>query len=185
MLLAGLVATAVAQRVDDFKVGDWAQIWGGGDYWSTVTVATPLNAGSYYVNKGGSTLPPDPRYLRHYQPTAEELRVANETAAAKNRQPKGDTLGAKFGTREPPLRARIARVRPMRPRPNNTSTAIMRVSSLRLYLSGESDVVIQIGSARASITIAIPWQPVSTPRRRSTTFAAATLRTNAGCKPPC
>lgn len=152
MLWAGLMASALAQNVRDFKVGDWAQIWMGGDYWFTVTIATPLNAGSYYVNKGELVLPvnADPHYIRHYQPTAEELRVANETAAAKNAQPKTGVYGAKYGTREPATCAN-------RKSPINAATARQYffcdyegVKS-RDYIYLASDVAIQVGSPRAFI----------------------------------
>lgn len=150
MLLAALaVVNAVAQNVNDFRVGDWAQMMMG-NQWYTVTIATPLNSGSYYVNKGGLALPvnADPRYLRHYQPTAEELRIANETTAAANKRPKGDTLGAKYGTREPAAC-------PNRKGPINAATARQYFfcdyegvkSRDNIYLA--SDVVIQVGSARA------------------------------------
>ena len=146
-LLAGLVQNASAWAVNDFKVGDWAQIKMGYT-WFTVTIATPLNAGSYYVNQGPLALPvnADPNYLRHYQPTAEELKVAAETANALNNRPKGE-IGAKFGTREPATCAN-------RKGPINAATAKQYFacdnegifSRDTMYLT--SDVLIQVGNAR-------------------------------------
>jgi hypothetical protein len=148
MLLAGSALNAFAQNVNDFKVGDWAQINMGGE-WFTVTIATPLESGSYYVNKGKLALPvnADPRSLRHYQPTAEELRVANETALASQNRPKGNTVGAKFGTREPAACAN-------RKGSINAATAKQYFSCdsegvfARDNLFLVSDVVVQVGSAR-------------------------------------
>jgi hypothetical protein len=147
-MLAGLSLNAVAQNVRDFKVGDFAQIMTGAQ-WETVTIATPLNAGSYYVNKGKLALPvnADPHYLRHYQPTAEEQRVANETALAMQNRPKGNTTGAKFGTREPAACAN-------RKGPINATTAKQYFSCdsegvfSRDYLYLVSDVVVQVGASR-------------------------------------
>ncbi|HEY1757120.1 MAG TPA: hypothetical protein VGG72_17225 [Bryobacteraceae bacterium] len=101
MLLVGWMS-AFAQGVTDFKVGDWAQMNMGGK-WFTVTIAGPLNAGAYTVNQGKLVLYAlaNAESLRHYQPTAEELHLANETTQATPNRPKGDTVGAKFGTREP------------------------------------------------------------------------------------
>src|ERR1700722_5075699 len=102
VLITAVMQNASAQVATDFKVGDWAQMRMGSN-WYAVTIGTPLNAGSYYVNQGPLALPvnADPNYLRHYQPTAEELKVAKETADAMNNRPKGNGVGAKFGTREP------------------------------------------------------------------------------------
>jgi hypothetical protein len=147
MLLAGGLS-ALAQSVTDFKVGDWAQMSMGGK-WFTVTIAGPLNAGAYPVNQGKLVLYAlaNAQSLRHYQPTAEELGVANETAQATQNRPKGDTVGAKFGTREPSTCAN-------RKGPINVANARQYFHCdnegvfTRDHLYLVTDVVIQVGSAR-------------------------------------
>ncbi len=141
-----LLVSAFAQSVTDFKVGDWAQMSMGGK-WFTVTIAGPLNAGAYPVNQDKLVLYALANQLRHYQPTAEELRLANETTQATQNRPKGNTVGAKFGTREPSTCA--SRKGPINV-PNATQYFHCDNEGVfsRDYVYLVSDVVIQVGSPR-------------------------------------
>jgi hypothetical protein len=146
--VGGTIGAKVSGSVNDFKVGDWAQMNSGGQ-WIAVTIAKPLDSGSYYVNRGASVVPvnADASDIRHYTPTPEELKVTAETAAAKSKLPHGDTLGAKFGTREPA-------VCPNRKGSINAATAKQYFACdsegvlFRDTLFLVNNLVVQVGSAR-------------------------------------
>lgn len=149
MITSGGLRSAFAQGLNDFKVGDWAQVQMGNE-WYTVTIAKPLDSGAYYVNKGAQVMAvnADAQHIRHYQPNAEELRVQSETDQAMKNRPKGDSLGAQFGTREPAVCAN-------RKGPINAATAKQYLIcdsegvKFRDTLFLVSNVVVQVGSPRA------------------------------------
>ncbi len=147
-LLAGLLPSALAQAVNDFKVGDWAQINYAGQ-WRTVTIATPLDSGGYKVNYGASVMPvnANPNEIRHYTPTAAESQAALDIFGPSKKSSQGDTLGGKFGTREP---AKCAN----RQGPINAATAKQYFicdsegELFRNTLFLVSDVTVQVASPR-------------------------------------
>jgi hypothetical protein len=77
------VALAAA---DDFKVGDWAQVFHDGQ-WIAVTIASPLDSGEYKVNFLLTVIPvkANSSEIRHYTPTAAERQAAIDLRLARER----------------------------------------------------------------------------------------------------
>jgi hypothetical protein len=181
--VGGTIGAKFSGSVNDFEVGDWAQMNSGGQ-WIAVTIARPLDSGSYYVNRGASVVPvnADASGIRHYTPTPEEVKVAAETAAAKSKLPHGDTPGARFGTREPA-------VCPSRKGPINAATATIPCDSegvlFRDTLFLVNNVIVQVGSARPFNYSLDSSSPGIDTRERSMTFAAATTVTSVAHNLPC
>ena len=105
VLLTSLLFTGVVHSVQaqPFRVGDYVEA-NYGNQWIPCRVITPLQNNAYGVSCGIYDLTPMavPQSIRARTPTAEDKRVEAETAAALARQPRpGNSLGAKYGTREP------------------------------------------------------------------------------------
>ena len=105
VLLTAVLLTALVQSVQaqPFKVGDYVDSQFGGK-WIPCTVSRPLQGNGYGVSCGANDyrVAASPQNIRARAATAEDKRVEAETAAALARQPRpGNSLGAKYGTREP------------------------------------------------------------------------------------
>jgi hypothetical protein len=101
LLFTGVVHSLQAQT---FKVGDYVDVLPGGSIWEHCMVTRPLDRVSTYGVSCGATdynIGTSPREIRASAATAEDKRVEAETAAALARQPKGNSVGAPYGTRDP------------------------------------------------------------------------------------
>ena len=85
-----------------FKPGDSVEILSASK-WIPCTVASPLYAGGYDVHCGPLDLraKADAQHIRAHTPTAAEKSTQDETKAALANRPKGNGIGAQYGTREP------------------------------------------------------------------------------------
>jgi hypothetical protein len=107
VLLTSLLFTGVVHSVQaqTFKVGDYVDVNTGGA-WAPCTVSQTVlysgKVGGYMAfcgpNEVGTFALTD---VRARAATAEDKRVEAETAAALARQPKGNSVGAQYGTRDP------------------------------------------------------------------------------------
>jgi hypothetical protein len=98
--LAGAVQPAQAQP---FRVGDYVDFQSGGT-WTPCMVTKPLQNNGYGVSCGVTdyTTVADPQYIRSRVATADDQRIAAETATALARLPRpGNGPGAAYNTREP------------------------------------------------------------------------------------
>ena len=113
IILAGFVhagAALAADPVNDFKVGDWAQVLHDGQ-WTAVTIASPLDSGEYKVNFLLTVIPvkANPAEIRHYTPTAADrqavidLRVANERLEASAAEIEKFLAAQETGETKPPV----------------------------------------------------------------------------------
>ena len=130
------------------KVGDCIQ-FSYANGWETGTIAKPAVAGAYQVNWGAIVVPAsaNPKYIRACP--ARTLAPGSDAATqeALARLPRGNGLGAQYGTRNPATCA-------------NRKVAITAVTAKMLLacqsegLLGDTlylitDVVVQVGSPRA------------------------------------
>jgi len=105
MLAMDLASFASAEWFADvhaLQVGDCVQL----DYlgeWATGLIAGPESAGAYpvYIGATGSAAITDPKHIRPCPAGTVALGADPETKAALARLPKGDGLGAQYGTRDP------------------------------------------------------------------------------------
>ena len=122
IILAGFVHAGVALAADpvnDFKVGDWAQVLHDGQ-WTAVTIASPLDSGEYKVNFLLTVLPvkANPAEIRHYTPTAADrqavidLRVAMERLNAAGADIDKFVTAQETGAAKPPRSQKIAQASP-------------------------------------------------------------------------
>jgi len=110
LLLSGVLMTALAPSapaqqivaVHGLKVGDCIQFsYAGG--WESATISGPEYAGGYPANWGmiGTTVPANSRDIRPCPAGTVAPGADPETKAALARLPKGNGLGAQYGTRDP------------------------------------------------------------------------------------
>ena len=140
-------AAQTGAKGQNFKVGDCIQ-FAYGNGWETGTIAQLKVAGAYQVNWGSIVVPAngDPKYFRACPAGAGTAQAAAETKAAMNKLPKGNGIGAQYGTRTPAT--------------CSNRKAPITVATARMYLAcdieGDSsdtltlitDLVVQVGSAR-------------------------------------
>lgn len=102
--VAAVPEVAVAGQADmtKFKVGDAVEVITAG-FWRSCTIAAPLTAGGYDVHCGPLNLraKADAEHIRAALPNAAAARAQAETMEAMKNRPKGNGIGAKYGTREP------------------------------------------------------------------------------------
>jgi hypothetical protein len=101
-LSAFLLFTAMAQslQAQTFKVGDYVD--GQIGAWIPCTVTQPLKNNGYGISCGATNYIVSPEHIRARAATAAEQKVNAETAAALAHLPRpSNSLGAKYGTREP------------------------------------------------------------------------------------
>jgi len=102
LLFTGLAHSLQAKT---FKVGDYVEaktVGNATDVWEPCTVSRPMVRNQYRLDCGPIGVFLEPRFIRLRAATAEDKRVEAETAEALARQPRpGNSLGAKYGTREP------------------------------------------------------------------------------------
>jgi len=87
IILASCIQVGVASpAANDFKVGDWAQIFHDGQ-WIAVTIASPLDSGEYKVNFLLTVIPvkANSSEIRRYTPTAAERQAVIELRLARKR----------------------------------------------------------------------------------------------------
>jgi hypothetical protein len=105
MLATGLPSIASAAWFADvhaLKVGDCVQFEYLGE-WQAAVITGPESAGAYPVQFGaiGSVAITDPNHIRPCPAGTVPLGADSETKAALARLPKGNGLGAQYGTRDP------------------------------------------------------------------------------------
>ena len=87
IILASFMQVGVALgAANDFKVGDWAQVFHDGQ-WIAVTIASPLDSGEYKVNFLLTVIPvkANSSEIRQYTPTAAERQAVIELRLARER----------------------------------------------------------------------------------------------------
>jgi hypothetical protein len=145
------ITTAPAPaKTDGFKVGDCVQFsYGGG--WETATIAKPEVAGAYQVNWGAIVAPAsaDPKYIRACPAGTMSAGMDEATKVALAKLPRGNGLGAQYGTRNPTICAN-------RKVSITAATAKMLVQCEKEGLLGDTlylitDAVVQVGRPRAFI----------------------------------
>jgi len=131
-----------------FKVGDSVEILSASK-WIPCTVSSPQYGGGYDVQCGRLNLraKADAEHIRAHAATAAEQGTQQETKAAMANRPKGNGIGAQYGTREPAACAN-------RGGPLTTATArqyfICDAEGEKAgYMYLVTDVTIQLGHARA------------------------------------
>jgi hypothetical protein len=203
LLFAG---TAHSVQAQPFKVGDYVDVqafsqWIPGRVFKLVLYGPggqcePLGAScstigayivTYVVNPASGptenmTALAD---VRARVPTAEDKRVEAETSAALARQPHGNTLGAKYGTRDP--RTCSSRTAPIRGAPTADQAAQYVVCEMEQGDGGNplslvTNVKVQVASVSHAPTQLIntpsdidPRQPVWDLRGSFTSYSCASL----------
>lgn len=131
-----------------FKVGACVQ-FSYANGWVTGTIAKPEVAGAYQVNWGAIVVPAsaDPHYIRACPAGSVAEGTDPATQAALARLPKGNGLGALYGTRNPATC-------PNRKVAINVTTARMLLACHSEGLFGDTlyliaDLTVQVGSPRA------------------------------------
>jgi hypothetical protein len=141
-------AASLPAHTVGFKVGDCIQ-FSYANGWETGTIAKPEEAGAYQVNWGSIVVPAsaDAKYIRACPAGTAVAGTDTATKAALAKLPKGNGLGAQYGTRDPATCA-------------NRKVAITAETAKKLVacnsegLLGDTlylitDAVVQVGSPRA------------------------------------
>jgi hypothetical protein len=145
------VLFAATTQAQTFKVGDYVDIsFAGG--WIPCTVSKPVSGNTVGVSCGAneSRVQASAQYIRARAATAEDKSVEAETAAALARQPKGNSLGAQYGTREPVTCA--SRTAPARGAPSADQVRQYFIcdeerETSRFTLALITNVKVQVGAA--------------------------------------
>ncbi len=100
--LSATASFVSAQQLPKFNVGDSVDTFTS-DTWVACTVASPLSANGYTLRCGSTELTAknDPSLLRSHVASANGVREAAEVRELISRAPLGESVGARFGTREP------------------------------------------------------------------------------------
>ena len=141
-------AATVAAQGGGFKVGDCVQ-FSYANGWETATIAKPLVAGAYQVNWGSIVVPAsgDPKYIRACPGGTAAAGTDAATKARLASLPKGNGIGAQYGTRNPATcgNRKVA---------ITAATAKMLLACDSEGLLGDkldliTDIALQVGSPRA------------------------------------
>jgi len=97
ILLFGAGVQAQTLKIGDYVDADRLML----GRWEPCKISQPLSNGQYGVSCGPKQADLPVRSVRPRAATAEDKRIEAETAAALARQPHGQSVGAKYGTRDP------------------------------------------------------------------------------------